>query len=220
MAVSRQSKANAREKAEAERSAVIHRIKVAQEDLVNFQKALEKDEGRVVRYQVVIGVELVKLQRLSKRTWTKDVVALGFNPRTARRLQRLGDNWGGQNGLNQSVLESLPNDVMKLEWLCQLPLEKLPAFLHANDCKSLPRAAVIAAVKSVLGLAEAPLDPAAALDRNLRRLKNQIESAIEQLDEAPASNVQDPIRDELSDACQRLQQAVKPDPATSAQPAA
>ena len=101
---------------------------------------------------VRIGVLLTELQSAAGRTWTKQVQKLGYHQRTASRLQMIGSNWHHQIGtLGSAIMQHLPNDAQKLEWLCRLRRDQLGELLSKIDCKKASRGEVAAAVKDALG---------------------------------------------------------------------
>jgi hypothetical protein len=90
------------------------------EEIRAQQQKVDAQEGDVVAALFRIGALLVQLKAKAQRTWTARVKDLGYHPRIARRLQKLGSSPLAENGLTESaLLQRLPTDLMKLEWLCR-----------------------------------------------------------------------------------------------------
>jgi hypothetical protein len=146
---------------DAPRAATITR-REAVDDLVkkvrNEQKKIRDHEGGVVLNLVNIGALLIRLQDAAEESWIKTARDLGYHPRTASRLQKLGASWWAEIGTEGSdLLRRLPPDAQKLEWLCRLSRDQLLALPKRAKSKEANRKEVIDAVKDVLG--ELTVDP-------------------------------------------------------------
>jgi hypothetical protein len=135
-----------------------------------------------------IGAELVELQKAESLTktpnWTKHVKGLGYNPRDASRYQNLGQHWGGKIGtLGSEILGLLPLDIQKLDWICRLPLEDLPGFLKATDCRKEGRDRVIAAVKTALNDTETRRTRPRSPDQLIRSFGKSAEKVVAKLEQ-------------------------------------
>jgi hypothetical protein len=127
------------------------------EEIRLHQRKVASQEGDVVATLFRIGALLVQLKEQAKRTWTAQVKELGYHPRVARRLQKLGSSPLSQNGLDESaLLQRLPTDLLKLEWICRLEPKSLTEILTAVDCKAGSRTAVIDAAKAALNIPRKP----------------------------------------------------------------
>jgi hypothetical protein len=181
-------------------------IKHVVEQIKGEQEKIHRTEGSAIASLVQIGVLLIQLQAAAGRTWTRTARELGYNPRTASRLQKLGSSWLAQIGTAGSeILNRLPADIQKLEWLCRLSEEHLRQLLANGDLKMTSRSKVIAEVKKILGEDEAQAQPAStdvarALDRILKQLLKLIEGA--------QTEEQKCIREILVSRLQKVQQAL------------
>jgi hypothetical protein len=110
------------------------------------------NEGRLVQAHIAIGCRFVQLKAAVKKVrgrWATRIAQLGYAPRVARRYLKLGQSWWG--GLNESVLNQLPRDLEKLDWLCRLSKEQLDQVLEKHNCKRLDRSEVVNIVKEMIG---------------------------------------------------------------------
>ena len=121
-------------------------------EILKEQQKINRHEGDVVASHIRLGHHLADLRALAKRTWAKQLKAIGISPRMASRYLKIADNWPNEIGLNESdLLPRLPLDLLKLEWLCRVPLDRLKDLLTQFDCKRATRSQVIAAVREALG---------------------------------------------------------------------
>ena len=80
-------------------------------------------EGDVVASHIRLGHHLAELRALAERNWGKQLKAIGISPRVASRYLKIAEHWPNEIGLNESdLLPRLPLDLLKLEWLCRVPL--------------------------------------------------------------------------------------------------
>src|SRR5262245_60240497 len=136
-------------------------IQQIKEQIKSEQEKIHRTEGSAIASKVQIGVQLNKLQAAAGRTWTKTARELGYHPRAASRLQKLGSSWLAQIGTEGSeILNRLPADEQKLEWLCRLSEEQLRQLLEEGDWKKASRPQVIAAVKKIQGVEAEQARPA------------------------------------------------------------
>lgn len=127
-------------------------IKKVVQAIVKEQQKIDRHEGDVVACHIRIGVRLVALRSLAKKTWGKQLKALGISPRVASRYLKIVRNWPDEIGLTESdLLTRLPTDLLKLEWLCRVSVSQLEGLLNTLNCKKATRSQVIAAVREVLG---------------------------------------------------------------------
>jgi hypothetical protein len=122
---------------------------------------LARNEGNAVASHLRIGKALAELRAQTKSGWFAQLEELGINARVARRYISLGNSPLAASGLGESaLLEQLPPDLMKLEWLGQPQLEQLRELLLTLDCKTAGRSQVNAAAKKMLGrVVAAPTAP-------------------------------------------------------------
>lgn len=134
------------------------------------------DVARTIKKGGLLG----KLKSTAKRDWGARLETLKIAPRVVGRLVRIG-RWGQQIGLNESeLLDRLPRDQLKLEWLTKLDRDQLRELFTRIDCRQLDRPAVIKAVKQILGQQK----PAAEGDHTLKtieRLIKRLETALDGL---------------------------------------
>jgi hypothetical protein len=145
------------------------------------QHKVDAQEGDVVAALFRIGALLVRLKQQAQRAWTAQVKDLGYHPRVARRLQKLGSSPLAENGLAESaLLQRLPTDLMKLEWLCRLKPKPLSKVLAAVDCKAGSRKAVIDAAKTTLNIPKRPRPRAnvRGLLQAFNRFVGRVQSAV------------------------------------------
>jgi hypothetical protein len=188
------------------------KIEAAQKKIEGEELSKSKRDGKIVLSLVEIGRLLVELQQHVKKTWSKDVKALGYSPRAASRLQQLGASWWAGNGLLEAVsLDQLPTDVHKLEWLCRLGKEQLAEFLGRTDCKALSRTKAIEAVKEVLGLHKdkEELAPEAVLVKTVEQFVRRLTAKIEDWQQGgSAPQARQQVRGALDHAFEELRQAL------------
>jgi hypothetical protein len=145
---------------------------------------LARNEGSAVASHLRIGTALADLRKEAKSGWFKQLKELGINERVARRYIRLGNSWLAVSGLSESaLLEQLPPDRMKLEWLCRLTAEQLRELLGRLDCKKAKRGQVEAAVRKALGEEDAaPTAP--NIEKALAKIFKRFRTDTDQLEEA------------------------------------
>jgi len=191
-------------------------------DLVNkikeVQKGITRDESTIVLQYVKIGELLIQLKRVAKGDWESEVQKLGYEPRVARRYMALGRTWWAGTGLEESgVIEQLPPDLMKLEWLCQLSKHELCKGIPHWPCRKWGRSQVIDAVKHELKLIE---KPKAARSGTLDRVTIDCERVIDRLVEAlqdSTDEIADPLNrqrlwDELSSQFAKVENLLATNP--------
>jgi hypothetical protein len=144
---------------------------------------MARNEGAAVLHLTQIGELLVELRQCITRGWDRHVTEIGFAPKVARRLQRLGSSWWARSGLDESTLSQLPADLMKLEWLCRLSPQKLRDLLFTLDCKKAVRQTIIDAVQASLGFR--PTRPILTAN-DVATLKRHFSRLIERVDRARA----------------------------------
>jgi hypothetical protein len=181
-------------------------IKRFVEQIKGEQEMIHRTEGSAIASKARIGVLLNELQAAAGRTWTKTARELGYHPRAASRLQMLGSSWLAQIGTNGSeILNRLPADEQKLEWLCRLSEAQLRQLLEAGDWKKASRPQVIAAVKKSLGEEAEQAKPASAdVTKALGRIMKQLLKLIER---AQTEEEQRCIQEALASVLQQVQQA-------------
>jgi hypothetical protein len=142
------------------------------------QQGIDRNDASTVVNQIRIGSLLIRLKAESGWTWTRTVREIGYHPRAASRLLRLGTSWlAGLGTAGSEFLHRLPTDLQKLDWLCRLTRTQLEQLLTELDCKHAGRAAVAAAVKHILNPgAEAPRTE--DLPRAVGRVFKRVVSAI------------------------------------------
>jgi hypothetical protein len=148
---------------------------------------LARSEDEAVSATIEKGRLLSELKASAKRTWGERLGELGLNPRVARRLMAVGA-WAEKIGpIGSDTLRKLPRDPHKLEWLAKLDREQLGPLVERFDCRELPRAAVIKAVKEALGPAKPPArtdGPDRAL-RAIEKLLDRLAGLLEGLKASP-----------------------------------
>jgi len=167
-------------------SALVKKIKEVQFGIV-------QDESHIVLKYVEIGQLLLQLKRVAKSDWENEVQKLGYPPRVARRYMAIGRTWWAGSGLQESgVINQLPPDLMKLEWLCRLDKDQLLGAIHHWPCRKWSRTLVIDAVKHDLKIIE---KPKATRPPTLDRITIDCERVIDRLVEAledSADEIADP----------------------------
>ena len=167
---------NERTKTHEEDSAGINKVL---DKILKEKQKIDRREGDIVTSLIRIGHHLAELRAATKRTWAERLKSLGINPRVAARYLKLAEYWPIEIGLNESdLLTRLPVNLLKLKWLCRLPVERLGELLDQLDCKKATRSEVIAAVRAMLG--ETPPVPSEAsvakfVDRCIRRLATAVD---------------------------------------------
>ena len=146
--------------------------------ILKEQEKIDQQEGNVIKCHIRLAHHLANLRDLAKKTWGNRLKDLGMNSRVASRYLKIAKYWPTEIGLNESdLLPRLPVDLLKLEWLCRVPLDRLPHLLDHLNCKKATRQQVIAAVREALGEAppgEPESDVAEFVDRCIRRLMKTV----------------------------------------------
>ena len=147
--------------------------------ILKEKQKIDRHEGDIVASLIRIGHHLAELRAAAKRTWAERLKTLGINPRVAARHLKLAEYWPIEIGLNESdLLARLPVDLLKLEWLCRVPVERLGELLDQLDCKKATRSEVIATVRAMLGeTPPAPSEPSVTkfVERCIRRLVTAVD---------------------------------------------
>ena len=141
------------------------------------QDRIRDGEGQAVTRMIAIGCLLVALKIATKpaRSWTLTLAEIGYAPRVASRFQKLGIEWGGENGrIATDLLPMLPADLNKLERLCDLTLGQLRALLFRIDCRKESRATVSREVNSALGIDPKPREKLGR-SRIIERFKKSVQ---------------------------------------------
>jgi hypothetical protein len=154
-------------------------IKKLVNEIVKERQKIDRCEGDVVAAYIRIARHLADMRQLAKKGWAKQIKAIGMHPRVADRYLKISQHWHDEIGLSESdLLPRLPPDLLKLEWLCRVPLDRLREMMKAFDCKKATRPQVIAAVREVLGegpAAKAEPDVNKFVERSLNRLTKMID---------------------------------------------
>ena len=143
------------------------------------KEKLAKSEGSVIVAIIQIGLQVLTLRSLASRNWAKwlQTPAINMSRRVASRYLKIAAGWSAEMGLLESHLDRLPTDLLKLEWLCRVPIGQLPDLLDGLNCKQATRKQVIAAVREALdepSPTTAPLDVDRAVGRFLERLAGKV----------------------------------------------
>ncbi len=186
-------------------------IKKLVQAIVKEQQKLDRHEGDVLACHIRIGARLSALRLLAKRTWVQQLKALGISPRVASRYLKIARNWHDDLGLSESdLLTRLPTDLLKLEWLCRVPVSQLGGLLDTLNCKKATRSQVIAAVREVLG--EDPPRATDAVETYVQRLIQRLTGRVEKLGEVfPEPEQQNRARELLSAGLDEVRNALQSD---------
>jgi hypothetical protein len=198
-------KASTKKKAEDSTS-----INTLVNEIVKEQQKIVRLEGDVVASHIRIGNRLAELRPLAKKTWGRQLKAIGISPRVASRYLKIAENWPAEIGLIESdLLPRLPSDLLKLEWLCRLPKAKLGSLLGKVDCKRSTRPQVIAAVREALG-EEPPAKDEHDVEKFVQRFIDRLMKTVDGLGETfPEAEQQDRVRELLGAGLVRVQDALK-----------
>jgi hypothetical protein len=151
--------------------------------ILKEKQKIDRREGDIVLSHVRIAHYLAELRAAVKCTWGQRLKALGIHPRVAARYLKIAAHWPTEIGLSESdLLARLPVDLLKLEWLCRVPVEHLGKLLDQLDCKKATRTEVIAAVREALG--EVPPKTEPNVTKFVDRCLRQLVTAIARLPEA------------------------------------
>ncbi len=150
---------------------------------------------------------------LAHRTWGQQLKAIGLNPRVASRYLKIAEHWPAEIGLNESdLLLRLPLDLLKLEWLCRVPLDPLKDLLRQLDCKKATRSRVIAAVREALG-EDPPIEPDSDVDNFVQGCLRRLAKALDRLHEMfPEAEEQARGRELLAVGLREVQEALAAGP--------
>ena len=186
---------NEKSKTQDEDSAGINKVL---DKILKEKQKIDRREGDIVASLIRIGHHLTELRAAAKRTWAERLKTLGINPRVAGRYLKLAEHWPVEIGLNESdLLARLPVDLLKLEWLCRVPLERLGELLDQLDCKKASRSEVIAAVRAMLGETP-PAAPEPSVTKFVDRCIRRLTTAVGRLpEEFPAADEQAQARELL-----------------------
>lgn len=179
--------------------------------IVKEQQKIDRHEGDVVACHIRIGARLAALRSLAKKTWGQQLTALGISPRVASRYLKIARNWQDEIGLRESdLLARLPTDLLKLEWLCRVPVSQLAELLDSLNCKKATRSQVIAAVRQVLG--EAPPTRSDDVETYVERLLHRLAGTVEQLGEKfPEPEQQNRARELLAAGLDQVRSSLQRD---------
>lgn len=181
------------------------------------QQAIRGNECQNVLKMVEIGEMLVQLKQMSNGDWLKHIELLTYDKRVAGRLMQLGKSWWSKGGLKESnLLNELPLDLMKLEWLCRLSREQLIEGLRNWKVRKWSRSQVIDAVQGVLHV---PSKPKAVRIVSLDRLTEEAERFVERAlaaisassDELADPTIRQRLFDEVSTTLAKVEEALGPE---------
>jgi len=174
------------------------------------QRKIDRFEGDIVASRIRLGNHLAQLRRLANGDWAKQLSVLEMSPRVASRYLKIAQHWPTEIGLKESdLLPRLPTDLLKLEWLCRVPQDRLGPLLDELDCKRANRRQVVAAVRDVLDEA-----PPARTERDaqqfVERFTNRIMRTVDKLHETfPDAEQQDQARELLVIRFREIQVALE-----------
>lgn len=153
--------------------------------ILQERRKIDRVEGDVVAGHVRLAHHLAELRVLAQNDWAKQLKTVGISPRVASRYLQVARHWPEGIGLRESeLLPRLPADLLKLEWLCRVPLPRLGDLLNTLDCKAATRAQVIAAVRRILGEETTTTDrPEPDVDLFARRLLDRLKKTVDRLPE-------------------------------------
>jgi hypothetical protein len=118
-----------------------------------------------------------QLRAKARRTWLQKLEELGFNPRVVSRLLKIADQWSTENETPGShLLERLPHDPHKLEWLCRLTHGELEELSQKMDLRQSDRAEVIKGVKKLL-----PGEPTTLKSFSLNAIQKSFDKAVDKI---------------------------------------
>jgi hypothetical protein len=180
--------------------------------LGQIQKAKQmsdRHEGGSVVLQVKEGILLAKLKAMVRRKWTEHVSEIGYHSRAASRLLKLAATWWrteiGTKG--SDLLQRLPADPQKLEWLCRLTREELQDLVAKTDCRKATRKEVIDLVKKFNGTPAKPRPKARGLTR-LRKAADRVVTTLNELDGEDNNPRMTRLRATFADAAEKMQAAL------------
>jgi hypothetical protein len=194
----------ARKAAEADAgiATIVQKIKAEQDKLNN-------NDAPTVGSHLALGRLLAELRQLAKRTWIKQIKALGYDRRVASRYVTIGTNPLAEMGRSEShLLTLLPPDVMKLEWVCRLTADQLTQLAAGINVKKASRNRVIREVQKILGVETSTRKPdlATQIDRAIQRLVSLVDKiSTEKADTAERQL----LLGEMAAALEEVQQTLK-----------
>lgn len=185
-------------------------IKTLVHEIVKEQEKISRYEGDIVVSHIHIGRHPAGLRTLAKRTWGKQLKAIGISPRVAGRYLKISGYWQDEIGLTESdLLPRLPQDLLKLEWLCRVPLPQLGDLLGELDCKKASRPQVIAAVREALG-EDPPAGDEQGVEEFVGRFIGRFVRTVDRLSEKfPEPEQHEHARKLLAAGLQRVRNALK-----------
>jgi hypothetical protein len=117
-----------------------------------LERKMRAGETDNVRLVIEQGRLLWELKKQAPYSWLEKLSQIGIHERVARRYLTIGECWATDDRTPESgLLEEMPYDLLKLEWLCRLPLDDLRAFVRTCDCRREPRGSLIKRVQRMLG---------------------------------------------------------------------
>jgi hypothetical protein len=174
-----------------------------------YQEVMDGEKANIDRVLNLSRI-LVELKNQAPRTWLKRVEQIGLNQRVARRYLTIGENWSIDRTPESDLLKSMPYDLLKLEWLCRLPMDDLKQLARTMDFRVESRGRVIEAVKRLLGqpstqkeVVSEPLQPL------LDKWNNSIEHLLDGIESLNLSQREQLAR-ELEAKYTALRQALQP----------
>jgi hypothetical protein len=124
--------------------------------LKEMLEELDRRESEAAHLALEMGRQLQRLKRKARGRWLEYLKTINFNERLARRYLKVAEEWPTDRAPGSDLLDRMPGDLHKLEWLCRLPLEQLAAACKTHDFRKADRGQVIALVKKLLGKEEPP----------------------------------------------------------------
>jgi hypothetical protein len=175
-----------------------------------LDRKMRAGETANVRLVIEQGRLLVELKKQVPYSWLDKLSQIGIHERVARRYLTIGECWPTDDRTPESgLLEQMPYDLLKLEWLCRLKPEDLGAFVRTCDCRTEPRGSLIKRVQRMLG--ETPSDSGKDAP-GLDPLRKESESYVRRMLKA-AESLDDNQRQELAKEVEakflELQQALR-----------
>jgi hypothetical protein len=193
---------------------VVAAIVAEQQKIEAEEKGMRPREARVIGSQIEIGRRLAASKTFVKRAgkpWTKFVEAeLGYAPRVARRLVRVGASKWAASGPSGSVLEELPGDLHKLDALSPLDLSQLQGLLAAANLKQMDRTDIAAHVREILGKKRSP-STASPGTRLLKLIGRFAAKALAEIEDGKGAGFEPEARQEcldtLDSSCRQIREA-------------
>jgi len=186
------------------------------EQIKSKSQAIALGEGSLVEKVIALAHDFNELYLVCKRKWLKELKKLGYHPRMAFRLRQIGEScWTDPNGpIGSTLIQQLPYDLHKLEWLCRLSKEDLEELLKDLDPQKESRSRVIHAVQRRLGL-KAPSAKAAkitppALFKKWQKYVGSTLDSIEALGDEAALEVRKDLARQMEEEFFEIQDALDP----------